>query len=181
MNTTVNAINDLVDPTSIKDISMLICAIQSVIQSENETIAAARDSIKELNEELETLKIEETRLQREETHRLNLEEGRKWKAEHPEEYETFWAMIQKRNEEGLVEGARLGWWDLDENGEMLAPAKVFKLSDFTDVNTPLLAHVMAKAGIFPSIGQARKNGWDKPLTIGEWCVTKKKIRIRVEK
>ena len=56
---------------------------------------------------------------------------------------------------------------------------VFKLIDFSEVKTPLMAHVMAKAGIFPSVSQARKNGWDKPLTIGEWTVTKKKIKISV--
>lgn len=61
-----------------------------------------------------------------------------------------------------------------------AEGHVFSLSDFADVKNPLMAHVMAKAGIFPSIGQARKNGWDKPLTSGEWTVTKKKITIRVE-
>lgn len=56
---------------------------------------------------------------------------------------------------------------------------VFKMSDFAKVKNPLMAHAMAKAKIFPSIGQARKNGWDKPLEVGEWTVTKKKIRIKV--
>jgi len=39
---------------------------------------------------------------------------------------------------------------------------------------------MAKAGIFPSISQARKNGWDKPIEVGVWNVTKKKIRVEVK-
>lgn len=56
---------------------------------------------------------------------------------------------------------------------------VFSLSDFADVKNPLMAHVMAKAGIFPSVGQARKNGWNKPLTEGEWTLTKKKIKVTV--
>ncbi len=56
----------------------------------------------------------------------------------------------------------------------------FSLSDFADVKNPLMAHVMAKAGIFKSIGQARKNGWGKPLVAGEWTVTKKKIKIIVK-
>lgn len=153
--------------------------IQETIASKNETIGAARDSIKELNEELDALKVEATRLQREETHQLNQEAGRKWKAEHPEEHAAFLAKIRQSNQEGVIEGFLNGWWDLDDDGNMAAPAIVFKLSDFADINTPLLAHVMAKANIFPSVGQARKNGWGKPLTIGEWCVTKKKIRIRV--
>ena len=53
----------------------------------------------------------------------------------------------------------------------------FKLSDFPE--SALMAHVMHKAGVFPSIGQARKNGWDRPIEVGSWTVTKKKIRIEV--
>jgi len=54
----------------------------------------------------------------------------------------------------------------------------FTLTNFP--NNALMAHVMAKAGIFPSISQARKNGWDKPIEVGVWNVTKKKIRVEVK-
>lgn len=60
-----------------------------------------------------------------------------------------------------------------------ADGYVFSLSDFAEVKNPLMAHVMAKAGVFPSVGQARKNGWNKPLVVGEWTVTKKKIKVIV--
>lgn len=30
----------------------------------------------------------------------------------------------------------------------------------------IMAHVMHQAGIFPSISQARKNGWNKPIPEG---------------
>ncbi len=30
----------------------------------------------------------------------------------------------------------------------------------------IMAHVMHKAGIFPSVSQARKNGWNKPIPEG---------------
>ena len=60
-----------------------------------------------------------------------------------------------------------------------SPTHTFSLSDFAGVKNPLMAHVMAEAGSFPSVGQARKNGWDKPLAVGEWTVTKKKIKIIV--
>ena len=60
-----------------------------------------------------------------------------------------------------------------------AEAHIFTLAEFANIKTPLLAHVMAKAGVFPSVGQARKNGWNKPLTTGVWTVTKKKIKIEV--
>ena len=29
-----------------------------------------------------------------------------------------------------------------------------------------MAHILHKAGIFPSVSQARKNGWDKDITKG---------------
>lgn len=29
-----------------------------------------------------------------------------------------------------------------------------------------MAHIMKEAGIFPSVSQARKNGWDKPIPNG---------------
>lgn len=102
-------------------------------------------------------------------------------AKNPELKAEFLKDISRRNQEGVIEGALEGWWELDDNGNMSAPPIVFKLSDFADVKNPLMAHVMAKAEIFPSVGQARKNGWDKPLTEGEWTVTKKKIKIKVEK
>jgi len=42
-----------------------------------------------------------------------------------------------------------------------------------------MAHVMAKAGIFSSVNQARKNGWDKPIELGRWAVGKQKTQIEV--
>jgi hypothetical protein len=42
-----------------------------------------------------------------------------------------------------------------------------------------LAHVMHHAGLFPSVGQAKKNGWDKPIEPGfsHFVVTKRKIAV----
>ena len=54
----------------------------------------------------------------------------------------------------------------------------FTLNNFP--NNALMAHVMAKAGIFSSITQARKNGWDKPIEVGVWTVTKKRIKVEVK-
>ncbi|RYD63095.1 MAG: hypothetical protein EOP83_12980 [Verrucomicrobiaceae bacterium] len=42
-----------------------------------------------------------------------------------------------------------------------------------------MAHVMALLKVFPSVGQARKNGWDKPITLGDHTLTKKRIRVRL--
>lgn len=52
----------------------------------------------------------------------------------------------------------------------------FRISEFH--SDALLAHVMAKAGIFPSVSQARKNGWDRPIEIGSWFVGKRKSKWR---
>jgi len=53
-------------------------------------------------------------------------------------------------------------------------------------NTPIqetwiMAHVMAEAGIFSSVSQARKNGWNKPIPKGFWQerIGKKKILITI--
>jgi len=42
-----------------------------------------------------------------------------------------------------------------------------------------MAHVMHLAGVFPSVGQARKNGWNKPIQPGfsEFTVGKMKKRV----
>ena len=43
----------------------------------------------------------------------------------------------------------------------------------------IMAHVMHRAGVFPSVSQARKNGWDKPIPKGmsEFVVGKRKFRV----
>lgn len=51
-----------------------------------------------------------------------------------------------------------------------------------EINDKLrIAHFMAKAGIFPSVGQARKNGWDKPIPPGfsHFVVGKMKSKITI--
>ena len=105
-------------------------------------------------------------------------EGAKWQEENPEEFSRWFEELKAQNRRGRQDGADRGWWDIDEDGNMLSPAKRFKISDFP--KNAVMAHVMAKAGIFPSIGQARKNGHDTPLKAGEFVVTKRKIRIVVE-
>ena len=44
-----------------------------------------------------------------------------------------------------------------------------------------MAHIMHTAGIFKSVGEARKNGWNKPIPNGfqHLIVTKRKISIYV--
>ena len=153
--------------------------IDTELAKQAEKIATARARVKDLHDERKELSIEVTNIERQEEFERVQEKGRKWREAHPEEHAAFMEDIRRRNQEGVIEGFLMGWWDLDEDGNMASPAQVFKMSDFADVTNPTLAHIMAKAGIFPSVGQARKNGWNKPLVEGEWSVTKKKIRIKV--
>ena len=110
-------------------------------------------------------------------HEENVAEVIRWKEENPDEWNAWLEGVRESNQQAVIDGAAQGWWDVDENGEMLAPPTVINSADLPDNAT--MAHVMAKAGIFPSISQARKNGWDKPLTTGVFTVTKKKFRIKV--
>ena len=67
--------------------------------------------------------------------------------------------------------------DLDLSKFNVADDNVFKISDFP-ANT-LMAHIMKEVGLFNSVSQARKNGWDKPIEVGEWVVGKKKVKVKI--
>ena len=43
----------------------------------------------------------------------------------------------------------------------------------------IMAHIMHKAGIFPSVGIARKNGWNKPIppNMSEFTVGKMRKKV----
>lgn len=110
-------------------------------------------------------------------HSDRLEEiGRRWD-EHPEERKDFLSEIRERNREAAIEGWLDEWWDLDENFEPISLPHIIKASDLP-LNA-LMAHVLHQAGIFKSVGEAKKNGWNKPIEFGDLMVTKRKIRIRV--
>ena len=142
-------------------------------------IAREQEDIKQHEEKIAIFAIEVERQRRQNEREVNIARGQKWQKDDPEGHAAFLSDIRERNRLGEIEGFLNGWWDLDENGRMVAPAQVFHLSDFSEVKNPLMAHVMVKIGIFPSVGQARKNGWDNPLTVGEWTLTKKKIRVKI--
>lgn len=78
---------------------------------------------------------------------------------------------------GFELGVRNGWWeDWDNNGPIAFP-KIFSISELGPV-----AHtgtIAVSLGMFPSISQARKNGFNKPLTPGTFFFTKKNIRVRI--
>ena len=80
-------------------------------------------------------------------HEENVAEVIRWKEENPDEWNAWLEGVRESNQQAVIDGAAQGWWDVDENGEMLAPPTVINSADLPDNAT--MAHVMAKAGIFP--------------------------------
>ena len=85
--------------------------------------------------------------------------------------------IKQQNRQSVIDGVKKGWWEVDQDGNMLSPIIVVDSKQLTE--NAVMAHVMKQAGIFDSVGEARRNGWNKPLTKGVITVTKRKIRIEV--
>lgn len=139
------------------------------MEQEKQSLKRPGENNDELVERLKREALEEAEARRQAI-------SREWE-KHPERKEEFLARLQLDINLAKIDGWFEGWWDLDDDGNMIAPPLKFKISQFPE--KAVMAHVMAAAGIFPSVSQARKNGWDKPLVTGEFVVTKKKIRIIV--
>ncbi len=98
----------------------------------------------------------------------------------PSTNENWLDRMMYRNQRGLERLSKLGLFDLDpDTGEPLSPMIVFSKTKLVEENKTLMAHIMVDLKLFPSVGQARKNGWDKPIEVGGYSVTKKKIRFRI--
>lgn len=94
---------------------------------------------------------------------------------------TAWLKgVEKSNAKAIKQGADRGWWDIDADGNPQKKAVRFSISEMVSQNKPLMAHLMVELGFFPSVGQARKNGWDKPLELGRHELGPKKKRAFVE-
>jgi hypothetical protein len=91
----------------------------------------------------------------------------------------FVSWINQKNLEDIQDLADSGLFEVGPDGMPAPAAAVFSKSALEAEGKTLMAHIMAELKIFPSVGQARKNGWDKPLELGDFSVTKKKIRFRV--
>jgi len=82
---------------------------------------------------------------------------------------------------GFIKGKPIGDGTIQAHNLGLTTNKIdfmFAFEDFPEGS--LMAHVMHKAGIFPSVSQARKNGWNAPIERGQWTVSKKKIKVTVK-
>lgn len=75
--------------------------------------------------------------------------------------------------------------DLSEEdiGTIMGPLEPEDGPFVTIAETWTMAHIMHAAGIFPSVGQARRNGWDRPVPTGfsEFTVTKRRMKIFIMK
>jgi len=88
--------------------------------------------------------------------------------------------VQAKNRAGIEAGAAAGWWNIDEQGNPQKLAAKFSIAALAAENKTLMAHLMVDLGFFPSVSQARKNGWDKPLELGRHELGPKKKRAHVE-
>jgi hypothetical protein len=61
-----------------------------------------------------------------------------------------------------------------EQGIHILPAEIQPRASKTFIQPLTMAHLLAYFEIFPSVGQAKKNGWDRPIPNGwsEWKIGK---------
>lgn len=171
--------SDQFDTLTEEALEGFMASWRSEIEALQNRASDIQAAIRERQDQLGEAAVALQRKIRQREHDENQARGQAWLESDPDGYWAFVESIRERCRQGILAGAEQGWWDLDEQGEMMSPAQVFRMSDFAEVRNPTLGHVMAAAGLFPSVGQARKNGFDEPLRVGEWTVTKKRIRIRV--
>lgn len=83
--------------------------------------------------------------------------------------------LKWRASAGMMQLANQGLFDYDPVKDMPLMIPIpFKISEWQT-----FAQVLKEIKVFESIGQAKKAGWDKPLTLGIHEFTKKRIRIEV--
>jgi hypothetical protein len=93
----------------------------------------------------------------------------------------FILCLQMKSDRFLTQGVIAGWWSLDPvTMTPVRKAQSISIAEMAKENKTLMAHLMVDLGFFPSVGQARKNGWDKPLEPGRHELGPKKKRIIVE-
>lgn len=93
----------------------------------------------------------------------------------------FVSILTLRNDRRITQGMIDGWWDLDpKTMTPLRKAQKVSIQEMLGENKTLMAHLMVDLGIFKSVGEAKRNGWDKPLELGRHELGPKKKRIIVQ-
>lgn len=63
------------------------------------------------------------------------------------------------------------------NAKSESNVKIIKVSELPENAT--MANIAVLLEIFPSLTQARKNGFDRPITLGKHTLTKRKIEVEI--
>ena len=84
----------------------------------------------------------------------------------------FLEKVKLTNKQNIWMGVLCGWW---ENCDEKGPIKVFWVNKSDFGPKEIMAHVILKVLVkpfqcpFESISDARRNGWNKPITVGNYC------------
>jgi len=101
-----------------------------------------------------------------------------WK-QNPSAKEDFIQFMKCKHMAHMELGRREGLWeDVTPNGDPIPFPMIVSIASL-EPNETTMAHILAKLEIFPSVTQARKNGFDKPIVEGEFWFQKKTKRIRI--
>jgi len=94
------------------------------------------------------------------------------------EHQAFVEKLKENNKKKLELGVKQGWWEgIDEKGNPVPFPVKMNVSDFLTTDT--MAHILFKAGIFESVSEGRKNGWNKPVERGMFTFKKKNKRVLI--
>lgn len=90
----------------------------------------------------------------------------------------FKTWLHDLNKLGMENGVKEGWWEDYDDNPLPKPVR-FKISDLNETERTF-AHILVNIGVFPSLSQARKNGYNKGLEPGEFWFSKRKKRVIIE-
>ena len=71
----------------------------------------------------------------------------------------------------LFRGVAEGWWDgVDTNGDQnrWRPIPFPLIYNINGAGTKKMSHVLCELGLFGSVGEANRAGWNKPAKTGEY-------------
>lgn len=68
---------------------------------------------------------------------------------------------------------------IDGEGQPLPKMRRFQRTALEAEGKTTMAHVMFDLGAFASVGEAKRNGWNKPLVIGTHSAAKKTISFKI--
>ncbi len=141
---------------------------------------AAELHVVHLNEAKELSAQQRRNAQTEAEHKANAERMRSRFIDHPEELEAFLHLLHAAHMVFMNQGVAAGWWaDVKPTGDPIPNPKIVKISDL-DKHETLMAHVVhGVLGMFESVTEAKKNGWNKPVQEGDFWLNKKTIHLKV--